>query len=95
MKVSFTITNTGNREGAEITRIYVKNPSVCYYLRAENEQKGFTKTELLQGESRQVSIRLDERSFSVYDEKIQKFFMPSGKYEILVVASGQDTGDFV
>lgn len=90
MKVSFTITNTGNRKGAETAQIYVKNPTGCHYLRAEKELKGFIKAELLPGESKQVSVSLDEGSFSVYDEKMQKFLMPSGEYQILVAASSQD-----
>jgi beta-glucosidase len=49
VRVSFTVTNTGNRAGAEITELYVgeKNPTVP---RPIKELKGFKKVFLQPGE---------------------------------------------
>ena len=63
---SFTVTNTGKRAGAEVAQVYVgpRNPAVP---RPAKELKGFSKVELKPGESKQVSVTLNPRSFSYYD----------------------------
>lgn len=89
VQVSFTITNSGQRKGSEIAQVYVKNPS-CNYLRPERELRGFCKVCLEAGESKEVTVNLNERSFAIYDVKKHDFIMPSGTYEIQVGASLND-----
>ena len=66
VKVSFTVTNTGKRAGAEIAELYVgeKNPTVP---RPIKELKGFEKVFLQPGDSRRVTLELDQRSFAFFD----------------------------
>lgn len=89
LEVKFTVKNTGNRFGKEIAQLYVKNPK-CGYLRAKKELRGFAKIPLSPGEAREVTVTLDERSFSVFDTAENKFVMPGGAYEIIVAASVED-----
>jgi beta-glucosidase len=53
--VSFTVTNTGKRAGAEIAELYVgeQNPTVP---RPIKELKGFKKVFLQPGDSRRVTL---------------------------------------
>jgi beta-glucosidase len=89
IRVSFRITNTGDRAGAEIAQLYVApvNPPV---VRPIKELKGFTKVYLAPGESRKVRINLDRRSLAYYDVLAHAWNVASGVYRILVGSSSQD-----
>ncbi len=89
LSISFTLTNTGNCFGKEITQIYVENPP-CNYLRAKKELRGFTKTALAPGKMINIKIELEERSFSIYEPSMGQFIMPSGNYIIHVASSLND-----
>ena len=89
LTVTLSVKNDGAVAGDEIVQFYVKNPE-CTYLRANRELCAFTKVHLESGECRTVSITLDERSFSIYDEETAAFIMPSGTYEIQAAASLAD-----
>jgi len=93
VKVSFTVTNTGKRVGAEIAELYVgeKNPSVP---RPIKELKGFQKVFLWPGQSKRVTLELDQRSFAFFktnpDPTKQVWEAEPSIYNILVGASSQD-----
>ena len=57
IKVSIKVTNTGDREGAEVVQVYVaqKNPSI---RRPRKELKGFKKVFLEKGESKVVEVSM-------------------------------------
>ena len=86
---AFTITNTGQVDGAEVAQLYVsaKNPSV---YRPSKELKGFTKVFLKAGESKQVTITLDDKAFRYFNVKTNQFEIDGGIYDILVGASVAD-----
>ena len=62
MEVIFKIKNVGSRRGKEVVQIYVQN------LRPLKELHGFAKVLIEPGEQKEITINLDERSFSIYDE---------------------------
>jgi beta-glucosidase len=84
--VSFDITNTGGREGAEVAELYVgdRHASVP---RPVKELKGFARTELLPGETKKVSLKLDRRAFSYYDVAGKQWKAAPGDFDILVGSS--------
>jgi len=88
-KVSFTIRNTGDRAGAEVAQLYVgeQNPPVP---RPIKELKRFAKVFLQPGESKRVTLELDQRSFAYYDVASAKWTAAMDNYSILVGASSQD-----
>lgn len=87
--VSIEVTNSGNRSGAEVVQLYVKpvNPPAD---RPEKELKGFSKVTLQPGETRTVSMELNPRSFSWYDEKTASWILSPGNYELLTGSSSRD-----
>ena len=87
LRVSLDVTNTGSAAGAEIVELYVENPPADY-LRAKKELKGFQKVMLAPGETKRVTMELDERSFSMFDEG--RFRMIGGTYRMLIGSSVQD-----
>lgn len=87
LRVSLDVTNTGSVAGAEIVELYVENPPADY-LRAKKELKGFQKVMLEPGETKRVTMELDERSFSIFDEG--RFRMIGGTYRVLIAGSVED-----
>ena len=87
--VSYTITNTGDRDGAEVSQIYIQDNSPVVF-KADKELKGFNKTYLKAGESKRVSYELDERSFSFYNTVTNSWYASNGTYTIMVASSSRD-----
>ena len=88
-KVSFTLTNTGGRDGAEVAQLYIhaENPSI---YRPNRELKGFAKVFLKAGESRQVTLTLDDKAFRYWNSVTGRFERDGGVYEIQIGASVED-----
>jgi beta-glucosidase len=88
--VSFDITNTGSVAGAEVAQLYVSDPS-AKATRPERELKGFEKVRLAPGETKHLTLNLDARSFSYWDESAHKWTIDPGKFVILVGDSSENT----
>ena len=89
LKVSVTVRNTGERDGAEVVQIYVadKEASVA---RPPKELKAFGKVFLKAGESRKVSFTLDADAFSWFDAGAHAWVAEPGEFEILAGSSSAD-----
>ena len=87
--VSFTLRNTGARDGAEVAQVYIgcKNGKI---FRAKKELKGFAKVFLKAGESRRVTIELDDKAFRFYNVKTGRWEIEPADYQISVAASVSD-----
>jgi beta-glucosidase len=87
--VTASVTNTGQRAGAEVVQVYVGDveASVARPLR---ELKGFVKIHLEPGETRQVSCDLDERAFAFWSQRLQQWVVESGEFIIAVGSSSRD-----
>jgi beta-glucosidase len=88
-EVVFTLKNTGNMDGAEVAQVYVSGQSDKVY-RPAKELKGFAKVFLKAGESRTVTIPLDDKAFRYFNTKTNHFEVETGDYKILVGASCAD-----
>jgi len=83
--VSFTVTNTGARAGAEVAQVYVGQPAGTG--EPPNNLRGFARVTLAPGESRRVTTTLDARSFQLWD---RGWVTAGGAYRISVGASSRD-----
>lgn len=88
-RVRLNVCNSGNRKGAEVVQLYVKD-EVSTKERPEKELKGFEKLELEPGETKSVEFLLDARAFSYYDEEKQEFTVESGDFIIMAGSSSRD-----
>lgn len=88
-EVSFTLKNTGGFRGAEVAQVYVACPKGQVFHPAK-ELKGFAKVELADGESRRVTIPLDDKSFRYWNVKTNTWEREDGVYQILVGSSSRD-----
>ena len=88
-QVSFTITNTGKVAGAEIAQLYVAKPDAKVF-RPVQELKGFARVELAPGESKTVTIPLDDKAFRYWNVLTDRWEVEGGRYELRVGASSAD-----
>ncbi len=88
--ISFDVTNTGSVAGAEVAQLYVSDPS-AHVDRPERELKGFQKVSLAPGETQHVTLTLDARAFSYWDESAHKWTIDPGKFIIRVGDSSENT----
>ena len=91
-QISFDVTNTGSREGADVAEVFITpvHPDGANPL---EQLQGFARTELKAGETRRVTISLTERavqtsisvrSFSAYDVTSKSWHADPAGYEILL-----------
>ena len=88
-EATFTLTNTGSMDGAEVAQLYVGKPDAKVF-RPAKELKGFAKVFLKVGESKTVTISLDDKAFRYFNVKTNKFEVEGGEYQIMVGASAAD-----
>jgi beta-glucosidase len=93
VRVAVTVTNTGERAGAEVVQVYVGDPEAAV-LRPVRELKGFAKVELAPGESRLVEIELDARDLSYWHPVLRRWVVGGGRTVIEVGASSRDIRAF-
>jgi beta-glucosidase len=86
--VSFDVTNTGKRAGAEVAEVYVLDDH-AKVARPAKELKGFEKVTLAPGETKHVSVALDERAFAYYDADAKKWTIAPGKFGVMVGDSSE------
>ena len=87
--VTLTVTNTGSCAGAEVVQLYVAKPDATIF-RPAKELKGFTKVQLEAGESKTVTIPLDDKAFRYWNVKTDRWEVEGGSYQLLVGASSAD-----
>jgi len=88
LAVSFTVKNTGKRAGTEIAQVYASLPD------SANEPPkrliGWARVELAPGESKQVSIPVEQERLTIYDEGSDGWKLVPGNYNVLAGGSSQD-----
>ena len=87
--VKFKVTNIGEKEGAEVAQVYV-NDVESSVKRPVIELKGFEKVRLMPGESKEVTINLDKKSFAFYSDEENSWIVEDGKFNILIGSSSTD-----
>jgi beta-glucosidase len=85
--VSFTLANTGARDGADVAQVYVGFPK--WTGEPPHQLKGFRKVALASGEASRVTIGLDRRAFSYWDERTHGWRVGRGCYSIFAGGSSR------
>ncbi|HEY6491357.1 MAG: glycoside hydrolase family 3 C-terminal domain-containing protein [Terracidiphilus sp.] len=82
---TFTVANTGAREGSEIAEVYAMLPDAA----GEPFKRlvGFTKVKLDPKEKKNVSVDIDPKYLSIFDEAKDGWTLVPGDYTILVGGS--------
>ena len=80
--VSVTVKNTGNRDGAEVVQLYIRD-LVGTITRPVKELKGFQKVMLKAGETKEVSFILNNERLKFYNANLEYVSEP-GEFKVFV-----------
>jgi beta-glucosidase len=86
---ALTVTNTGDRDGAEIVQLYTGLPGSAI-ARAPRELKAFAKVRLAAGESRRVELRARRDDLAYWDVRVERWVVEGGDHVVAVGASSRD-----
>ena len=89
--VTVPVTNTGVRAGAETVQLYIHDVETSVE-RPYKELKAFSKVFLQPGETRQISLTIDKRALSFYDDQTAQWTAEPGRFEALI---GSSSGQIV
>jgi beta-glucosidase len=86
-RVTFTVTNTGSRAGAEVAEVYASLPAAA----AEPPKRlvGFSKVKLNVGESKDVAVDVDAKYLSIFNVEHNEWQLLPGDYGFMVGGSSQ------
>lgn len=88
IEVSFSLKNTGEREGKEIAQLYIRD-LVASTTRPVKELKGFKMVKLAPGESKTVTFQIDEAMLQFYSAN-KKWEAEAGEFEVMVGGNSRD-----
>jgi beta-glucosidase len=86
--VSFTVTNSGSRAGAEVSEIYASLPAAAQ--EPPKRLVGFSKLKLNAGESKEVSVEVDPKYLSIFNVTQNAWQLLPGEYTFMVGGSSQN-----
>jgi beta-glucosidase len=86
-RLTFTVTNTGNRAGAEVAQVYASLPAAA----AEPPKRlvGWSKVKLNGGESKEVTVEVDPKYLSIFNVEHNGWQLLPGDYGFMVGGSSQ------
>ena len=83
---TFTVTNTGNRDGADVPQLYLTD--------APREKRmrllAFERIELRPGEKREVTLKAEPRLLAHFDASAEQWRIAAGSYRVAVGESAAD-----
>jgi beta-glucosidase len=89
LTVSVDVTNTGQRAGQEIVQLYVRDVA-ARVARPEKELKGFAKVALEAGETKTITLTIDQAALAFWDDAKHTWVAEAGAFEVLIGSSSQD-----
>jgi beta-glucosidase len=87
--VTFTVRNTGRRAGAEIAQVYVELPAAAQ--EPPKRLVAWQKIPLAAGEAKTVTLKMEPKFLSVFDERKDDWDLLSGEYKFFVGGSSRNT----
>ncbi|MBD8621037.1 glycoside hydrolase family 3 protein [Sphingomonas sp. CFBP 13728] len=86
LNVTFEITNTGKRAGADVPQMYVARDGSATPMRLA----GFTRVTLKPGETRRVMLTAEPRIVADYDTTLPGWRIAGGAYRVALAHDAQD-----
>jgi beta-glucosidase len=86
LTASFTVTNTGEREGADVPQLYLTDAAGDQRMRL----LGFERVQLSPGESRSVTMTAEPRLLARYDADAGRWHIAEGGYRVALGKAADD-----
>lgn len=89
--ISFTVNvkNTGTREGQEVVQLYISDKKFSL-PRPVKELKAFQKVRLAPGEEKAVTLTIDKKALSFFDDAKHEWVAEPGRFEAIIGSSSRD-----
>ena len=87
--VRAVVKNTGDRDGAEVVQLYVRN-NRGEVFKADKELRGFTRVHIPAGAAVPVEISFPLSDLAYWDVAEHGWVLENGDYEIVLAASARD-----
>ncbi|MGO9476373.1 MAG: glycoside hydrolase family 3 C-terminal domain-containing protein [Limisphaerales bacterium] len=88
-KVTFTLKNTGKRDGDEVAQVYFRHVNSAV-PQPKLALCGFTRVHLKHGESSQVTVEVPAQRLRYWDTLKKQYVVEPGDYEFLIGAASDD-----
>lgn len=86
-----SVTNTGDKAGAEIVELYASNPDSTYENYAPKKRlAAFEKVELDAGETKEVTLEISGEDMALWNSNTDEYEIEAGTYTFEAGASSQD-----
>ena len=86
-----SVTNTGDKAGAEIVELYASNPDSTYENYAPKKRlAAFEKIELDTGETKEVTLKVSGEDMALWNSNTDEYEIEAGTYTFEAGASSQD-----
>ncbi len=86
LNVTFEVTNTGKRAGADVPQMYVARDGSATPMRLA----GFTRVTLKPGETRRITLTAEPRIVADYDTTLPGWRIAGGAYRVALAHDAQD-----
>ncbi len=87
--VTVTVANTGDRDGAEVVQLYVRNAASAVF-KAEKELRAFAKVRVPAGGEAVARLEFALADLAYWDVGRHDWVLEDGDYEVLLAASATD-----
>jgi len=81
------VSNNSDSDDFAVPQLYVRDIAAST-VRRVRELKGFTKTSLKAGQTKQISIVIDKDAFTIWNLQMKQVVEP-GEFEILLMDQGK------
>ncbi|RLK48122.1 glycoside hydrolase family 3 C-terminal domain-containing protein [Microbacterium telephonicum] len=79
-----TVTNIGERDGADVVQLYIARVSPAALARPVRELKGYAKVRLAAGAAQRVTLPFTDRTFRSFDTVADAWQVEAGDYEVVI-----------
>ena len=91
LTATLSVTNTGDKAGAEIVELYASNPDSTYENYAPKKRlAAFEKVELDAGETKEVTLEVSGEDMALWNSNTDEYEIEAGTYTFEAGASSQD-----
>ncbi|HRI29194.1 MAG TPA: fibronectin type III-like domain-contianing protein, partial [Chitinophagales bacterium] len=91
ISLTATLTNTGNRAGAQVVQLYTAYPDTKIDRPIKN-LRAFTKIMLQPNETKTITLRLPIAELAYYNPAAKQWITETGTYKLLLGNSSADEG---
>jgi len=89
LKLTFTLRNTGARDGDEVPQVYFRHLDSAQ-PQAKLALCGFTRVAVEKGGQKQITIEIPASRLRYYDTAAKRYTVEPGNYELLLAAASDD-----